>query len=214
MNNKTHKNRRKKVIMSAVFTVKTDSGISLSDLTESGEGYVDIGGFEVVTNGKTIPFDFESNSWWKNAGLSHTYSYSNYNGFAEKIHDVDPCHEDSWAKVGLKPEDITAELLGSAEELVDFYVAVYDKNDNPIPYTLEVQSMVFENENGKVFSIPSKILKAYNRQLRQKKSENNLQTQTAADEDSEEKPSTSCTNGDYSPSCPWNAPGMSIRDFI
>ena len=25
---------------------------------------------------------------------------------------------------------------------------------------------------------------------------------------------TSCTAGDYSPSCPWNAPGMSISDFI
>lgn len=24
----------------------------------------------------------------------------------------------------------------------------------------------------------------------------------------------SSTGGDYSPSCPWNAPGMSIRDFI
>lgn len=24
----------------------------------------------------------------------------------------------------------------------------------------------------------------------------------------------SSTAGDYSPSCPWNAPGMSIRDFI
>lgn len=26
--------------------------------------------------------------------------------------------------------------------------------------------------------------------------------------------SVSCTAGDYSPSSPWNAPGMSIRDFI
>lgn len=25
---------------------------------------------------------------------------------------------------------------------------------------------------------------------------------------------TSSARGDYSPSCPWNAPGMSIRDFI
>lgn len=25
---------------------------------------------------------------------------------------------------------------------------------------------------------------------------------------------TSCTYGDYSPSSPWNAPGMSVRDFI
>jgi len=24
----------------------------------------------------------------------------------------------------------------------------------------------------------------------------------------------SCTYGDYSPSSPWNAPGMSVRDFI
>lgn len=24
----------------------------------------------------------------------------------------------------------------------------------------------------------------------------------------------SATNGDYSPSCPWNAPGMSVKDFI
>lgn len=24
----------------------------------------------------------------------------------------------------------------------------------------------------------------------------------------------SATNGDYSPTCPWNAPGMSIHDFI
>jgi len=24
----------------------------------------------------------------------------------------------------------------------------------------------------------------------------------------------SATNGDYSPSCPWNAPGMRISDFI
>ena len=24
----------------------------------------------------------------------------------------------------------------------------------------------------------------------------------------------SATRGDYSPSCPWNAPGMSIKDFI
>ena len=25
---------------------------------------------------------------------------------------------------------------------------------------------------------------------------------------------SSATNGDYSPSCPWNAEGMSIKDFI
>ena len=31
-------------------------------------------------------------------------------------------------------------------------------------------------------------------------------------EDDEYIPSSE--NGDYSPSCPWDAPGMSIRDFI
>lgn len=210
MNNKKHK----KVIMSTVFMVQTETGISLTDLTETGDGYVDIGGFEVVANGKTITFDFESNSWWKNHGQTHTYTYSNYNGFAEKIHAVDPCHEEYWAKAGLKPEDITAELLGSAEELVDFYLAVYDKNHNPIPYTLEVQSMVFENENGNVFAIHPDVLQAFNRQLDHEKKEMSLHIQTADDDEFEERYSTSCTNGDYSPSCPWNAPGMSIRDFI
>ncbi len=30
----------------------------------------------------------------------------------------------------------------------------------------------------------------------------------------EDEYTPSATAGDYSPSCPWNAPGMSIRDFI
>ena len=30
----------------------------------------------------------------------------------------------------------------------------------------------------------------------------------------EEEYVPSATNGDYSPSAPWNAPGMSMRDFI
>ena len=34
------------------------------------------------------------------------------------------------------------------------------------------------------------------------------------DREEEEDYCPSATNGDYSPSCPWNAPGMSIRDFI
>ena len=34
------------------------------------------------------------------------------------------------------------------------------------------------------------------------------------EEECEEEYCPSSTNGDYSPSCPWNAPGMSIKDFI
>lgn len=30
----------------------------------------------------------------------------------------------------------------------------------------------------------------------------------------EERYTPSATHGDYSPSCPWNAPGMSVKDFI
>lgn len=30
----------------------------------------------------------------------------------------------------------------------------------------------------------------------------------------EERHIRSSTNGDYSPSAPWNAPGMSVKDFI
>lgn len=34
------------------------------------------------------------------------------------------------------------------------------------------------------------------------------------EEEYEEEYCPSSTHGDYSPSCPWNAPGMSIKDFI
>lgn len=33
-------------------------------------------------------------------------------------------------------------------------------------------------------------------------------------EEEDEHEYTSATQGDYGPSCPWNAPGMSISDFI
>ena len=33
-------------------------------------------------------------------------------------------------------------------------------------------------------------------------------------EEFQEEYTPSATYGDYSPSCPWNAPGMSISDFI
>ena len=34
------------------------------------------------------------------------------------------------------------------------------------------------------------------------------------EDDEDEEPYTSSTNGDYGPGNPWDAPGMSIRDFI
>ncbi len=40
---------------------------------------------------------------------------------------------------------------------------------------------------------------------------------TQIEEGAEEEPEEYCpsaTAGDYGPGCPWNAPGMSIRDFI
>ena len=35
-----------------------------------------------------------------------------------------------------------------------------------------------------------------------------------AEKDEDEEYTPSASRGDYSPSCPWNAPGMSISDFI
>ena len=40
-----------------------------------------------------------------------------------------------------------------------------------------------------------------------------IETESEEEEDEEEY-CPSSTHGDYSPSCPWNAPGMSIKDFI
>lgn len=34
------------------------------------------------------------------------------------------------------------------------------------------------------------------------------------DEDEDEDDYTSASRGDYGPSCPWNAPGMKVSDFL
>ena len=41
-----------------------------------------------------------------------------------------------------------------------------------------------------------------------------LDSEWGCDKDDDGRYTPSSTAGDYSPSCPWKAPGMSIRDFI
>ena len=41
-----------------------------------------------------------------------------------------------------------------------------------------------------------------------------MEVMAQIDDIEDEKIYTSCTARDYSPSSPWNAPGMSVRDFI
>lgn len=43
---------------------------------------------------------------------------------------------------------------------------------------------------------------------------NRLEEEEEVRNESEYDYTPSATHGDYSPSCPWNAPGMSIKDFI
>lgn len=44
--------------------------------------------------------------------------------------------------------------------------------------------------------------------------ENNGYLKAESDAENDEQYTPSAEAGDYSPSCPWNAPGMSISDFI
>ena len=157
----------KKVIVSFTFKVQTDSGESLSELFNTGKGYVDIGGFEIMKNGNAIPFDFESTSWWE---LQHPfYEFSNYYGFVEKVHDVDPCHSEAWEAIGLTKADITAELLASADDISDFYFSLYDKDKNIIAHTFEIVSMAFGDENGDTYFIGEDVLQRYNESLKEGK---------------------------------------------
>lgn len=45
-------------------------------------------------------------------------------------------------------------------------------------------------------------------------SDDDIEWECTDEENCTDEEYSSCTAGDYSPSCPWNAPGMSIRDFI
>lgn len=161
MNNATE--REKRVIMESTFRAVLMNGEKLDSYYLNDKGYVDVGGFEVCVPEykESIPFDFEATA--KSCNDDGTYSYGNWDGFLERIYDVDPCHEEVWAENGLTKEDITAKLLASAERLEEFYFNVCDKNDRMIPCFLEVLSMEFWDEKDNYHAIDTNVLQNFNR---------------------------------------------------
>lgn len=156
-------NKKKEVIMEATFKAVLMTGETLEPYFSGEKGYADIGGFEVRVPGykEPIPFDFEATA--RACNDDGTYTFGNWDGFLERIYDVDPCHEDDWAENGLKKEDITARLLASADYLEEFYFNVCNMNDREIPCFLEVLKMDFWDEQEKGYSITPEVLKEYNR---------------------------------------------------
>lgn len=153
--------KEKQVIMEAYFDVSTIAGDSIESLLKDERYYADVGGFEIEVDGKTVPFDFEATAM--RVEKDGTCVFGNYEGFLERIYDVDPCHEDIWEEQGLEKEDITAELLASADKLTEFYLGIYCYDDTSIPYSLKVKDMLFTNENDETFSIDPSVLDDFNR---------------------------------------------------
>lgn len=153
----------KKLIMEARFEAIPMTGRTVSSYLEREDGYVDVGGFSVQVPGykEEVPFDFEATSLITEK--DGTYVFGNADGFVEKIHDVDPCHEDDWAKNGLKKEEITAKLLGSADTLTEFNFNLCDMQDEIIPCFLNVKDMIFFDEVGEKHCIRPDVLDAYNK---------------------------------------------------
>lgn len=56
-------------------------------------------------------------------------------------------------------------------------------------------------------------MKKYVEQIEKYRYEND-EIEEYEDFDNDNENHLSAENGDYSPSCPWNAPGMSVKDFI
>ena len=151
---------KKEVIMEAMFSAKPMSGYRLQHYLENPRGYVDVGGFAVNVDGVEVPFNFESTVLCEDEGR---FLFGNFADIPGAVYDVDPCHEEEWAELGLTQEDITAELLASADRIGYFNFEV-SMNDRVIPCYLELEEMAFWDEQGHVYAIEPEVLMQYNRQ--------------------------------------------------
>lgn len=137
----------------------TLAGMSAKKYLKEDAGYFSVGGFEVLCpiNGSdvAVPFDWESQIDEVNEDDTITVTHgitTIFGGDAE----LDDCFEDTWNKLGISRNDLTARTLAGMKEILEFHIEYENEDDDD---HLELVSLEFCDKNT-TYKVPEDVLKA------------------------------------------------------
>lgn len=145
-----------KMIIDGVF-----GGQPVADYYKSG-GYVSYGGYEFVCKIKdrelNIPFDWASTCTLVNDDETITVQNGVFALF-DGDYEIDDCFDDEYAKLGIKREDITAEILAETSSIFEFY---YDYDKVIDGDYMKIISIKF-SDGGNDFFVAQDVIDEFNR---------------------------------------------------
>lgn len=83
------------------------------------------GAYNVIVNGKEVPFDFYGMSWnIEDNGDKVTVDFESGRNFINTDNTLDEIYEETYAEQGFTISDITAEFLSQCTEIREFFVSL------------------------------------------------------------------------------------------
>lgn len=140
---------------------------------------ISIGGYSFFVEGKVLPFDWDVFTGYKSEDAGR-FQFETGFGWINDFELSQNCWEEEYAKLGIKREDISAQLLSSAAGIEEFYVYFNDidvstevelcvgavqENDNPkANYRVQLfKVLLTDMETEKQYSVKQEVLEAFNK---------------------------------------------------
>lgn len=148
-------------------------GRSLKDFFEIPHysSSIAIGGFEfeIPLNGKSIsvPFDWKSCIGLVNPTGTISCLHGERNSFSTGSDDeLDDCYEEEWKRLGIKREDLSANVMANVTAIREFHVDYGPVADNNDGDELYIQRLSFLDETGREYEVSDEVLAAAGNILR------------------------------------------------
>jgi hypothetical protein len=195
-----------KISMYTTFHILENKNGKLVPLSKKEVSSLSIGGYYFVINGKEIPFDWDA---FCGDEEDNIFEFETGYGFLFNDFELSDCYDEDYEVLGIARENITAAYLSSVDEITEFHINFIDEDGDECDlgsnasierYKIKLLEITFTNvDTGDGYDVRQEVLDRFN-------------VIEINNDDEEYVPSS--TNGDYSPGNPWDAPGMSPRDFI
>lgn len=195
-----------KISMCVTFQILENKNGKLIPLSKKEVTSLSIGGYYFVINGKEIPFDWDA---FCGDEEDNIFEFETGYGFLFNDFELSDCYDEDYKTLGIARENITAAYLASVDEITEFHINFIDEDGDECDlgsnasierYKIKLLEITFTNvDTGDGYDVRQEVLDRFN-------------VIEINNDDEEYVPSS--TNGDYSPGNPWDAPGMSPRDFI